>query len=101
MPGVLQGYDAVLPGLAERIVGWTEEETAFRRRETIARRRWGNFEAVLGMSLGFALAVVALVIAFKLLMAGKSIGGIAAIIGAMVPLIGAFFVVRRMQKASD
>lgn len=97
-PAMLEGYELVKPGLVDRMIQWTEDETEHRRALELRRADRDHWKDVLGMILAFILAGGILFGAYRLLDAGKSIAGVAAIVAAMVPLLTAFVFVRRKNR---
>lgn len=96
-PETLRGFDEVIPGLAERIVGWVEEETAHRRdlekREMSLYERavkWDGWLQLGGMILHFVLLAGLFAVAWFALRGGHEIAGTAAIIAAIGTAIAAF-----------
>lgn len=96
-PRMLQEYESVLPGLAERIVARAEKEQAFRHemsRSQIAAAKdqyWHlATKTYLGQAGAFAIAMTAIGGGIWLLAAGKSAAGLGAIITALVALVAVF-----------
>ena len=89
-----------LAGCAERIMSMAEEQAAHRRAletrviagKLAAERR--------GQIFAFALALVAIVLGGGLIYLGEDVGGLTAIIGALVSL-GAVFVYGRRKEAEE
>lgn len=82
----LAQFDAVLPGLAERIVTMAEKNGDDRRRNNRAIR----IVTVLGPVLAFVVAMTALLGGFYLVSQGMDAAGIAAIVTAIAAPLGVF-----------
>lgn len=90
-----QGYEAIKPGYADRIIGWTESESGHRREMERRQQAWDNWKDVGGMIAAFTLATSVIAGGIYLLLRDKQVGGISALVAAIVPLIGALYWVRR------
>lgn len=85
-PEALQKFEAVLPGLADRITTMAEG---------YARDTWANNRATRILALGapvlaFIVAMTTILGGFYLIYSGKSPEGMATVITAVVGLVGAF-----------
>lgn len=93
-PDDLARYDEILPGAADRIFAMAEKEQAhrhFKERTTLdisSRGQW----------FGFILGIVILAVGGWLLHEGRDAAGYAALISALVALVGAFFYSRSEAK---
>lgn len=58
-PTVLQQYDDIHTGFAERLLRLTEEEAQHRRRVTVRAQRYEIFEATMGQLFGLLVALAA------------------------------------------
>jgi len=85
-PALLREYEAVLPGLAGRIVGTAEEEAKHRRR----MERSLLHLSFAGLGLGGLIVLVTIVGGIWLLHEDRNIGGLAALTAALVALVAAF-----------
>lgn len=93
----LQSYEAVLPGLAERVVVMIEKEQSLRHDTVRFQTRVQGWLTRVGQIFGFLLAAGILFIAGKLLLDGKDVSGFSALIGALATLIIPFVLGRKSQ----
>lgn len=99
-PEILQKYNDIVPGAAERVIRMAEQQSEHRRHlertvivsDIAAARR--------GAIFAFALAAAVIVGGFALMAFGKDGYGIAAIIAALATLAGVFVYGRR-RKSKD
>ncbi|MBX9928925.1 MAG: DUF2335 domain-containing protein [Gemmatimonadaceae bacterium] len=91
------GYDAVLPGAANRILRMAETQSAHRQRiESIAVS--GNTLAqILGVLIAGGLAYITIDGAVALLLAGKPVEGLATLVTSIGALVGVFVWGRKQQ----
>lgn len=85
-PEELAQFEAVVPGLAERIVRMAEDNGVDRRRNNRAIR-WAT---ILGQIFAFIVVMTALAGGFYLVSQGQDIAGVAAIITAIGVPLGVF-----------
>jgi uncharacterized membrane protein len=85
-PAMLNDYNAVLPGLADRIVQMAEKEQSQDHR----MQRWYAILRFTGQGAAFLLALAGLVIGGLLINAGHKIEGLVALVGGLVPVVSAF-----------
>lgn len=85
-PSMLANYNAVLPGLAERIVRMAETEQS----QAHQMQRWYAILRFTGQVAAFLIALTGLVIGGLLINAGHNIAGLAALFGGLGPVVGAF-----------
>lgn len=85
-PQALREYEEVMPGLAERIVRWTEDEAGHRRQveSSLMQLSWG------GLWSAFLLAMTAILGGMVLALNGRSAAGLAGIVGALSGLVIVF-----------
>lgn len=107
-PALLAEYDRVVPGLAGRIAGWTEEESEHRRRaemEVLAMQReivqGGLRHRSRGQIFGLIVVLVIAVGSLVLIGLGHSIVGLAALVLALATLASAFWISRRADQSDD
>lgn len=74
-PAVLAEYDALLPGLANRIVGMAESEQTFRQGLVSKGLRANVIRDRLGQILAFSVVTIVAAFAFILIDAGHTVGG--------------------------
>jgi uncharacterized membrane protein len=98
-PEVLREYDHVLPGLAERIVAWTENEADHRRtvERSLVQLSWG------GLWVAFVLALATILGGMVLAWYGRSVAGVVGIVGALAGLVIVFLAgrIRGMPDGFD
>lgn len=89
-PSIAQGWESVVPGAADRILGMAERQAAHRQ----AIEKWSvlsrSLAQPLGSILGAALGIAAIVAGYNLLMADKSLEGFSVIVAGLGPLIWAY-----------
>ncbi|HYE87391.1 MAG TPA: DUF2335 domain-containing protein [Vicinamibacterales bacterium] len=90
-PEVLEAFDRVLPGLANRIVTMAEGNATDRWRTNRANR----IKALMGPIFAFIAAMTVFVGAFYLILNGFEIVGLTALVAELVGLVGAFIYGRR------
>jgi uncharacterized membrane protein len=85
-PQALRAYEEVMPGLAERIVGWTEDEARHRRlvERSLVQLSWG------GLCSAFLLAMAAILGGMLLAWSGRSAVGFVGVLGALSGLVIVF-----------
>lgn len=100
-PDQLRRFDDVVPGAAERIIRMAEQEGEHTRevemritRATLATQR-------VGQVMAFAIAIMAMIIAYCLAMADH--GAVASVLvgGTLAAIVGAFLGARRGRKAKS
>jgi len=97
-PEVLEKYNQVLPGLAERIMAMAEQQSKHRQGLERTVVDSNAFVQKLGPFLGFFVAVTAVIGGIFLILKGKDGYGLAAIIGALASLAGVFIYGKSKQK---
>jgi uncharacterized membrane protein len=88
MPSMLQGYEDVVPGAAERIIKLAEDEAVHRRQMDGAFVRY----RLLSLILAGAVVLGALGGGFYLIAAGSQAEGIATVTGTITALAAVFLV---------
>lgn len=85
-PEVLREYEQVLPGLAERIVRWTEDEAVHRRvvERSLVRLSWG------GLWCALLLATMTILGGMLLAWFGRGMAGVIGIVSALAGLVIVF-----------
>jgi uncharacterized membrane protein len=97
-PSIVEGWEQVCPGAADRILRMAERQQAHRQEieldvvtsNTKAQRR--------GTTYGFILAMTAVLGGIFLIHEGKEVTGIVSIIGALASLVGVFIYGKKKQK---
>ncbi len=94
---MLEKYNQVFPGCAERIVTMAESQLAHRHQLETTHIQGGQKSERLGQIFGFTLGLVAIVGGIWLIAHGKDVQGLVAILGAIGGLAGVFIYGRRAQ----
>lgn len=97
-PAILERYDQLVPGAAERILAMAERQAAHRQSleqtvvtgNALAQRR--------GQVFGFVLAIAALAVGGLLVWQDKKVEGLATIITDICALVALFVLSRREQE---
>ena len=89
-PDILEHYEYVFPGAAERIFQMTERQMEHRIEIENKVIQSKIRDSMVGMVLGFLLALVISIIGGLLIWKGKEISGFTTIITAIAGLSGAF-----------
>ena len=94
---MLAKYNGAFPGCAERIVTMAEQQLAHRHRLE-SRAIDGKLAAErAGQVLGFIVVLATLTLGGALIAFDKDVGGLAAILGALVSLVIVFVYGRRKE----
>lgn len=97
-PELLERYNQVLPGAAERIIAMAEKQSSHRQnieKEVIS----GNvFSQKMGLILGFALAMTAIAGGIWLASKGMATEGLAMILSALAAPAGVFVYAKHQQR---
>ena len=90
-PEVLRDYEHVLPGLAERIVRWTEDEASHRRavERSLVQLSWGGLWSAL--LLAFTTILGGMLLAWY----GRNVVGMTGVMGALAGLVIVFLAGQR------
>ena len=97
-PAILEHYERILPGAAERILRLAELQAGHRRHlettvvEADARR------ATSGQVLGFILALSTIVGGFVLIRVGRSLEGLASVVLAATSLVAVFVATKHAES---
>jgi len=99
-PAILEGYDRIVPGAAERILAMAEADANHQREIELAALQAADREVRRGQIFGFTIGVLALVSSVIALYMGSPT--VAGIIGGttVVGLVSAF-IIGRVTKSSD
>jgi len=87
-PEVLEKYNQVAPGLAERIISMAEKQSTHRQGLERTVVESNAYVQKVGPFLGFIVAMTAVGGGIELILKGKDGYGLAAIIGALASLAG-------------
>ncbi len=89
-PDNFQKYNEILPGAAERILKMAEQQGSHRRELEKAAITHDIKQSKRGSIFAFSLGVLAIVAGFILLLLGKDIYGLGAMISGIAPILIAF-----------
>jgi len=97
-PQTLERYDKVVPGGAERIVGWVEEQSS--HRQTLERLRLEGDLANERRGQWFALTITLATLGASafLIQQGNDVSGLALILTELALIVGIFVYGRESQK---
>ena len=97
-PEILQGYNAIIPGAAERILSMAEDDAKHQRAIEMAALDAAKSEARLGQWLGFIIGIAALGTSLTATFLGAEV--VAGIIGGttVIGLVSAFIIGRIKQR---
>jgi len=93
-PEILQGYENIVPGAAERLLAMVEQQATHRQEMERIVVEGGSRRSWYGLVLGFTLAVLFLVVSTALIVRGHQWAG--AVLGSvdLVALVTVFVVGR-------
>jgi len=97
-PEVLEKYNQVIPGLAERIITMAEQQSKHRQGLERTVVESNAFVQKIGPFLGFIVAMTAVGGGIELILKGRDGYGLAAILGALASLAGVFVYGKSKQK---
>lgn len=97
-PAILERYDAIVPGGAERIFGWVDQQSAHRRELEHMRVAGDVKNERLGQHYAFVLSLLIVGAAGLLIWTGKSVMGLSLVLADVAALAGAFLVGRHWQR---
>ncbi|MCB1201327.1 MAG: DUF2335 domain-containing protein [Leptospiraceae bacterium] len=99
-PAIIERYDAVLPGAAERILKMAENQSAHRHEIEKTVIKQNGLKSLLGQIFGLVIAMTVICGGFWMIYLGKSILGLSLVIGSLAAL-AAVFVVGRARQGSE
>jgi uncharacterized membrane protein len=97
-PEMLQRYNDVAPGMAERIVALAEKQSDHRRSLESQVVNGNERRANRGQWMAFILAFAGIIAGVYLTMSGKSTEGLIAILGPLAGIVGIFVYGKSSQK---
>lgn len=97
-PELLAEYDKIAPGCAEKIIQQFISQGNHRMRLEKMVIEGDTKRANWGLAAGFTLGLIGLIGAFVVISLGHSVGGVAALIVALTPLVGSFLFARDKRK---
>lgn len=100
-PAILQGYEAIVPGAAERILAMAEADTKHQHAIEFAALAAAEGEVKRGQWFGFGIGALALICSIVALLLGSST--VAAIIGGstVVGLVSVFIIGRVVKPKQE
>jgi uncharacterized membrane protein len=99
-PDVLQGFENVVTGAADRVIRMAEREQEARLKQDKAIYSWGIFNVILGMVFGIlALIIIGYLIIYAIDHDAKAVASILASI--TVATIGTFIWFKVGRKSSN
>jgi uncharacterized membrane protein len=95
LPGTLEEYERLVPGLAGRLVDWAESESEHRREmeRSLLKLSWA------GLWCALAVTLVTIIGSMVLSWAGRSTAGLIGGVGAVAGLVIVFVAGRRRLPA--
>lgn len=99
-PEILQRYNEIVPGAADRIIKMAENQHHHRQALEKSVVDSNVFSQKIGLGLGFVIAMTAIGGGIWLSAIGKSGSGLTAIIGALAALVGVF-VYGKVQQSKE
>lgn len=96
-PEILEKYERLVPGSAERLFQQFEQQTAHRHTVELRVIKSNTLCQVLGSISALLLSLLALGGGLFLVHEGQSIAGLAALLGALASLVAIFIYGRRDQ----
>lgn len=97
-PTILENYDRIMPGAAERILGMAERQSTHRQEIEKDVIRSEVFKARVGTVLGFVLILVAIIAGTWLILQDKQISGLVTIVTAISAPAVALITLQRKEK---
>jgi uncharacterized membrane protein len=97
-PAILDQYNKILPGAAERIICMAEQQGDHRRHLEKVTIEANAFSEKLGPILGFIIAMTAIVGGIWLISKGLKIEGLAAVLTAIAAPVGLFVYGKYQQQ---
>ena len=97
-PEVLEKYNQALPGLAERIITMAEKQATHRQQIEKTVIESNAFTQKVAPFLGFIITMTAVGGGTELILKGKDVYGLAAIVTALASLVGVFIYGKKKQR---
>lgn len=89
-PSILRGYGDILPSAPERILAMAENQSAHRQKLEMLVIQGDNTRADRGQLYGFIVAMTVILGGIGMIIAGKDVLGLSAILGSLASLAGVF-----------
>ena len=100
-PALLEGYERVTPGAADRILSMAERQAAHRQEleKTVTERSLANEDK--GIRYGFILSFLLMAFGFFLILRGKDAAGYLAVFAPVILRTGSQIVVNRKKDEAE
>lgn len=89
-PDLIQRYEDVLPGGADRVFTLIEVQSAHRQQLERSNLRWATIRSFGGLIAGFIIALVGLIISGKVIIDGQAVAGTILGSGDLLALVSLF-----------
>ena len=99
-PSILQEYDNIVPGAAERIICMAEEQAKHRQGLESSVIKSDIADSKRGLYLGFIIGIVAIIAGTVCILQGQTIAG-GVMGGSAVPGLAAVFVYGSQQRRKE
>ena len=93
-PQVLAHYDKIVPGAAQRLLQLAEGQAHHRQG---IENKIVNIQTR-GQIFGFILGFITIIGGFIVILSGKSLEGMAMVIGSLASLVGVYIYARKQEK---
>lgn len=97
-PQILERYDRVVPGGAERIVGWVEKQSAHRQAMEQEKLRGDLQNEKRGQYFALIVTLATIAASTLLILQGKDTSGLVLVITELAALAGVFVYGREAQR---
>ncbi len=98
-PEILERYNKIVPGSAERILAQFESQSLHRQRIELRVVNADAFAQIFGLICGFILGLIALGGGLFIVYVGKSIAGLSAFFLTLASFVGVYIYGKRSQNA--
>ena len=95
---MLKGFEEVLPGAADRIIGMAEKQSTHRQGLEVIAVKGDSTRANMGVICGFLIGLAGLYFGFQLIREGHAISGTIFGGGSLVGLVSVFVYGTRVRK---
>ncbi len=100
-PDILEKYEQLLPGVADRIVRMAESQSEHRKLIEVKVIYSDTMRATLGICFAFTIVITSILVGTYLIMHDKTTGGLLIPTGALVTIVGAFIYQKRGIKKTE
>ena len=98
-PAILEAYERIVPGGAERIFKQFEAQSAHRQAMELTVLRSNSFVQIFGAVSAFLLGMVGIAGGLYLVLQGRNVEGLSAFLAALASLLGIYVYGRKTQAA--